>query len=175
METTSKVETTITSVGLRFGLLTGLVSIIVSFGIYALHLETSPLRYLTSLVLIVGIIVAQRAYKQRHAGFIGYGDGVSIGTLVATVVGVLSAAFTYVYTNFVDPDMMARIMEKARTDLEAKGNMSDAQIDQAMAISAKFSSGPILLIFVVVGSIVIGLIISLITSAIIKNPKPEFD
>jgi hypothetical protein len=175
METTSNEIVTPTSVGLRFGLLTGLVSVIISFGIDALHMESSPIRYLTTAVLVVGIILAQRDFKRQNAGFMGYGQGLGIGTVLSAVVGVLSAAFTYVYTNFVDPEMMTRAMEKVRADMEAKGNMSDAQIDQAMAMSAKFTSGPILLVFVLIGSIVIGFIISLITSAIIKNAKPEFE
>ena len=66
-------------------------------------------------------------------------------------------------------------MDKARTDMEARGNLSDAQIDQAVALSAKFTSGPVLLVVVVIVSVLTGLVISLVSSAIIKNPKPEFE
>ncbi len=175
METTSNEIVTPTSVGLRFGLLTGLVSIIISFGINAVHLESSPIRYLTTAVLVGGIILAQRDFKRQNAGFMSYGQGLGIGTVLSAVVGLLSAAFTYVYTNFVDPEIMTRAMEKVRADMEAKGTMSDAQIDQAMALSAKFTSGPILLVFVLVGSLFIGFLISLLTAAILKNAKPEFE
>lgn len=174
METqTTSVSTT--SVGLRYGLLVGLVSVIITFGLNVTQMETSPLKYLTSLVMIAGIILAQRDFKQRNAGFMEYGQGVGIGVIASAVIGVISAIFTYIYTAFIDPAIMTRAMEKARADMEAKGNLSDAQIDQAMAMSAKFTSGPILLVFIIVGSIIIGLIISLITSAIIKNTKPEFE
>ncbi|MVN78894.1 DUF4199 family protein [Hymenobacter sp. HMF4947] len=174
-ENTSSLVTP-SAIGMRYGLLTGLVSIIVSFAIYALQLDqNSAAKFLTTVVLVVGIILAQRNYKQLNAGFMSYGDGMTIGALLSLVVGVLSALFTYVYTHFIDADVMTRAMEKARTDMEARGNMSDAQIDQAMAISAKFTSGPILLIIVLLGSLIFGVIISLITSAIIKNPKPEFE
>lgn len=175
METTGNAQVTSTSVGLRYGLLTALVSIIITFALSAAQLETSPLRYLTSVVLIAGIVLAQREFKARNAGFMEYGQGVGLGVTLSAVVGLLSTIYTYVYTNFVDPDMMARTMEKVRADMEAKGTMSDAQIDQAMAISSKFTSGPVMLIFIVVGSIFIGLIISLISSAFIKNAKPEFE
>lgn len=164
------------AVGMRYGLLTGLVSIMVSFAVYALQLDqNSAAKFLTTAVLIVGIILAQRNYRQLNAGFMSYGEGMTVGALLSLVVGVLSAVFTYVYTNFVDADVMTRAMEKARTDMEARGTMSDAQIDQAMALSAKFTSGPILLAIVVFGSLIFGVLISLITSAIIKNPKPEFE
>jgi len=163
-------------VGTRYGLITGLVSVIITFGIYALQLEQQPVaRFATMVVLVVGIILAQRSFKAENAGFMSYGQGLGVGLTVSGMVGLLSAIFMYVYTNFVDPDLMTRIMEKARADMEAKGSMSDAQIDQAMALSAKFTTGPIMLAFTVLGSILIGLIISLIASAFIKNPQPEFE
>jgi hypothetical protein len=164
-----------TSVGARYGLLTGLVSIIISFGIFALQLEqNAAVRFLTIAVLIVGIIMAMRNFKAQNAGFMNYGQGLGVGMTVSGVVGLLSAAFTYVYSTFVDTDMMTRVMDKARTDLEAKG-MSDAQVDQAMAMSAKFTTGPFMLIFAVVGTLALGLIISLIAAAFVKNSKPEFE
>jgi len=164
-----------TAVGGRYGLLTGLVSVIVSFGIYALELDQSAVaRFATMVVLVVGIILAMRHFKVQNGGFMSYGQGLGVGVTAASVVGVLSAAFTYVYTTFVDPELMTRMMDKARADMEAKG-MPDAQIEQAMAFSAKFTTGPIMLIFVVLGYIIIGLLISLIAAAFVKNPKPEFE
>jgi ABC-type antimicrobial peptide transport system permease subunit len=165
-----------TAVGGRYGLLTGLVSVLISFGIYALEMEqSSAIRFLTTAVLIAGIILAMRSFKLQNAGFMGYGQGIGVGVVVSGVVGLLSGIFIYVYTNFVDPNVVTRMMDKARTDMEAKGTMSDAQIDQAMAWSAKFTTGPAMLAFAIVGTIVIGLIISLIAAAFVKNPKPEFE
>jgi len=66
-------------------------------------------------------------------------------------------------------------MEAMRAKLEAGGNMSDAQIDQAVSIASKFSMGPIALAIGIVGSVIIGLLLSLVIAAITKNPKPEFE
>lgn len=175
MEPVAKSEVTPSAVGIRYGVLTGLVSIIVTFGLNIAHLEASPLKYLSSVVMIVGIILAQRDFKQRNSGFMSYGEGLGVGVIVSAVIGVISAVFTYIYTVFIDPEILTRAMEKARADMEAKGNLSDAQIDQAMALSSRFTSGPILWALIIIGTIVIGLIVSLITSAIIKNSKPEFE
>jgi hypothetical protein len=176
MELTTKEVITPSTVSIRYGLLTGLVSVLISFALYALQLEQNAfLKFLTTIVLLLGIVLAQREYRQRNAGFMSYGEGLRIGALVSVIVGVLGAAFVYVYTTLIDPDTMTRTMERARTELEAKGTMSDAQIDQAMALSAKFTSGPIMLVFVIVGTLFFGFLISLITSAFVKNPKPEFE
>ena len=164
------------AVGGRYGLLTGLISIIISFGTYALELEqNSAMRFLTMAVLVGGIGIAMRSFKEQNAGFMGFGQGLGVGMVVSAVVGVLSGIFIYVYTTLIDPSVVTRLLEKGRADLEAKGTMSDAQIDQAMAWSAKFSTGPFMLLFSVVFTLILGLIISLIAAAFVKNPKPEFE
>jgi len=176
MQTTTPVASTTTAVGVRYGLLTGLVSILISFGINAMQLEQNPvLRFLTTAVLVVGIILAMRNFKMQQGGFMSYGQGLGVGLTVSAVVGALSAVFLYVYATFVDPDMMTRVMDTARAQLEAKGDMTDAQIDQAMALSAKFTTGPIMIVFAFLGSIFFGLLISLLAAAFVKNPKPEFE
>jgi FtsH-binding integral membrane protein len=165
-----------TAVGMRFGLLTGLISVIISFGTYALELEqNSAVRFLSIALLIGGIAMAMRSFKEQNAGFMSYGQGLSVGLLVSAFVGVLSGLFIYVYTTLIDPGVITRIMEKGRADLEAKGTMSDAQIDQAMAWSAKFTTGPFMLLFSILFTLILGLIISLIAAAFVKNPKPEFE
>lgn len=173
---TSTTAVSTSAVGGRYGLLTGLVSVIITFGIYALQLEqNAAVRFLTMAVLVVGIVLAMRAFKAQNAGFMSYGQGLGVGMAVSGVVGLLSAVFMYVYTTFVDPELMTRAMDKARADLEAKGTMSDAQIDQAIALSSKFTTGPFMVLFAVLGTLFIGLIISLIVAAFVKNPKPEFE
>ncbi|GAA4496071.1 hypothetical protein GCM10023172_08790 [Hymenobacter ginsengisoli] len=163
------------AVGGRFGLLTGLVSIIISFGIYALQLETyTAVRFLTTAVLAVGIILAMRSFKDQNAGFMGYGQGVGVGLVVSGVVGLLGGAFMYVYTTLVDPDVLMRMMDKARADMEAKG-LADAQIDQAMALSGKFMNGPFMALSALLITLFFGLAISLLAAAFVKNPKPEFE
>ena len=156
-------------------MLAGLVSVIVSFGIYALQLEQyTAVRFLTTAILIVGIILAMRSFKEQNAGFMGYGQGVGVGVIVSSVVGLLSAVFMYVYTTLVDPDVLTRIMDKSRVDMEAKG-LSDAQIDQAMALSGRFMNAPFMALSAILITVFLGLVVSLLAAAFVKNPKPEFE
>jgi Protein of unknown function (DUF4199) len=174
METTPLAPTP-TAVGIRYGLLTGLVTAIFSFVMNVAHMEQSPLRFLSLLVLIGGIVLALRFYKANTGGFMSFGQGVGIGTVLSAMAGVIGAVFSYVYINFVDPEMVTRIMDKARADMEARGGMSDEQIDQAMSFTAKFMNGPILAASVVLGTIIFGLLASLVVSAVLKNPRPDFE
>jgi hypothetical protein len=166
METNSTTVTS-TSVGLRYGLLVGLVSIIFSFVLFVTQADQSPVRWLGLVILIGGMVMAHNAYKQANDGFMNYAEGLGIGALMSVVSGVLSTAFSYVY--------MGRIMDTTRAKMEAQGNMTDDQIDQAMTMAQKFSSGGWMVLFGILGSLLFGFLIALVVSAITKNSKPEFE
>ncbi|MBF9224339.1 DUF4199 domain-containing protein [Hymenobacter ruricola] len=174
METNTTPVTT-TSVGLRYGLLTGLISIIISFALNAAHLEQSPAKWLSTVVLVGGIFLAQRYYKEQSGGYMSYGQGMSVGMILSVVSGVLGAIFSYIYVSFVDSDMITRMLDKARADMETRGGATDEQIEQAMQMTAKFMTPGALSFFVVLFSLLFGLLISLVVSAIVKNAKPEFE
>jgi hypothetical protein len=175
MQTSTAPAITTTSIGLRYGLLTGVVSIIISFLLNVTQLEQSPAKWLTLVVLIVGIILAQKAFRQANEGYMSYGQGLGVGMVLAAVSSVLGAIFSYIYVTLIDPEMPTRILEKVRADSEARGNMSDAQIEQAMRWTAMFVQGPALAGIALVSGVLMGLIVSLITAAVLKNPKPEFE
>ena len=173
--TTSTAAVTPSAVGARYGILAGLLMIIISFILNIAELEQSPAKWLTSLLLVVAIVLAQKFFKQQNGGFLSYGQGISIGSILSIVAGLLSALYSYVHVNFIDPDFTTRILDKARLDMEAKGNLSDAQIEQGLVWTAKFMNGPLLIVTVLVSTLLLGFLASLLISAITKNPRPEFE
>ncbi len=166
---------TTTAVALRFGLLAGLVSVVFSLILFLTKMDQSPIRWLGLVISIGAIWLAHNEFKKQNGGYMEYGQGLSIGTILSLVSGTLSGIFTYVYVTFVDTTYMQRAMDIARAQMEAKGDMPSEQIDQAMEISAKFMTGGALLIFSIVGGAFFGFILSLIISAITKNSRPEFE
>lgn len=173
--TPTSAPVTTTAVGIRYGLLAGVASIIFSLLLFMTSADQSPVRWLGLAITIGAMVLAHNQFKQHNGGFMSYGQGLGIGTLLVVVSGVISTVFSYLYMTYMDPGYMGRIMEKTRLEMEAKGNMSDAQVDQAMAMAQKFSSGAWMLLFGILGSILIGFVISLIISAFTKHNRPEFD
>jgi hypothetical protein len=174
MENTSTSVTPV-SVAVRYGVLTGLVSIIFSFLLLATGQEGNvPLSMLGFVIWIGGVVLAHKFFKAHNGGFMSYGQGLGIGTLISAISGAMGAIFRYVYMEFIDPSAMQRTVDAARAKLESQG-MDDAQIDQAVAMTQKFSSGPMGMVIAIISAVVIGFILSLIVAAITKNTRPEFE
>lgn len=163
------------SVGIRYGLITGLVMVILTLGLNMSGLEQSPAKWLSLVVLVGGIWMAHTFFKQHNQGFMSYGQGLGIGSLLGGIAGLLNGVVSYVYINFIDTEFLTRSMERARADMEAQGKLSDEQIEQALAMAAKFTNGPFMLIGAILGTLLFGFLLSLIISAITKHTRPEFE
>jgi hypothetical protein len=53
--------------------------------------------------------------------------------------------------------------------------MSEEQIEQAMAMAGKFMSPEMMVVYVVVGTLLMGFLLSLIISAITKHTQPAYE
>lgn len=163
------------SVGIRYGIITGFVSIIFSLILYmtGLHLNKG-LSYLGMIIPVVGIVLAYKHFKSENAGYMSYAQGLGLGTTLAVVAGVLSSIFTYIYLKFIDGSIIEQIRNASVEELEKNG-MSDEQIEQAMSMTESFTSPEMMFVFGIVGAAFWGFIVSLIVAAIMKNSRPEFE
>ncbi|MCA8831201.1 MULTISPECIES: DUF4199 domain-containing protein [Hymenobacter] len=177
MERTATPTVTPTSVGIRYGLIIGIVTIIYSFILKVANLEQKPMMgLLTFAILIGGIVVAHRYFKAQNGGFMSYGQGLGIATVAGALIGALSGIFQYIYVNFIDPQYIQRALEAARAKLESDGNISDEQIDQAMQWTEKMMpTGPLSIVWAILATAFFGFLFSLIISAFTKNTRPEFE
>ncbi|RSK44120.1 DUF4199 domain-containing protein [Hymenobacter perfusus] len=175
MEHTSTPAVTPVATGIRYGLFVGIIASILSFIQFAFIKDPeTPFRWLSTVVCIIGIYMAHKQFKQSNSGFMSYGQGLGIGTILSVVAGLISGVFGYLYVAFIDPEYMNRAMEVQRAKMEAQG-LDDAQIEQGMMWAQKFSTGPIVILFSLIIVVIIGFVISLIISAFTKNTRPEFE
>ena len=175
MENTTTPAVTTVSVGLRYGLLTGIVSVIFSLILNVSNQEDNPLKWLSFVILGGGILLAHRFFKQANGGFMSYGEGLGIGAVLSVVVGLLSAVFTFIYVNYLDSAFISRAMEKARAGMEARGGMSEEQIEQGVAMATKFMTPTFLFVGAILGTLFFGFLLSLAIAAVTKNNRPEFE
>jgi len=168
------------SVGLRYGLFLG-----IGLMVYSTVLQLAgqggnqTLTTYLLLAIVTGVIVlAQKNFKDQGDGYMSFGKGFTVGSLVLLISTLLNSLFTYVYLTLIDTAAMDAIVEAGREegirDMEERG-MSDAEIDQAleltdMFLSAEFITGVIFLTIMFFGLILV-LIITAFTQK--KNPVLE--
>ena len=165
-------QTTTARTALKWGLITGIALVVYSIILYTLNQTTNgALSLVIYGILIGGLIVGMREYRTSNGGYMTYGEGMGLGALLSAVAGLLSSAFTVFYTQIIDPGFQGRIVEQVRDQMEQQGKMSDEQIDQAIEWMQKFQSPGLQFMFGLFGTILIGVILSLIIAAFIRRNK----
>lgn len=159
-------------VALKWGLILGVAQIIFSIIIFVSdNFGNTALGSIAYVLIIIGIVLAMREYRTLNGGYMTYGEGLSTGTLTAAISGLLSSLFSVFYMTVIDTGIMERVLEKSREQMEAQGNLSDEQIEQAIEVTQKFQSPGILFAFGVLGAAFVGLLFSLIIAAFMRRNK----
>ncbi|MET4080190.1 hypothetical protein ABIB40_000130 [Pedobacter sp. UYP30] len=115
---------------------------------------------------ILAIYYVQITHKKELGGFITYGRGFSAGFKFAAYGGLFTGIFIFLYYQFIDQAGVQEIMDAAL----AKANGDENQIKGIemmrpyFTISAAFGSAVMFTIT--------GLIISLISAAVVKKERP---
>lgn len=162
-------------VALKYGVLVSVVIMVYTTIINVAGLSQNPVfSSLQFIFIIVAIVLAMKNFRAENNGYMAYGEGLGLGTLLSAVMGLLVSAFSTFYNRFIDNTIIPQAMDKVRADMERKG-LDDAQIDSAVEMAQKFSSPGIMFIFGVFGTIITGFIISLIVAAILRKEKPVFE
>lgn len=165
---------TTTSVALKWGIISGFAGIVLGTIINMTDLwQSTGVQFIGLLLMAVFIFLAQKEFRTANEEFMSYGEGLGIGTMLSAISGVLAGIYNFIYTNYIDPTYMERVMAFQEEKFIEQG-MSDAQIEAAIEMSSKFSGGGFSFLFAVLGSILIGFLISLIISAINVRKRPVF-
>jgi hypothetical protein len=172
-ETTEIKSVTPRSVGIRYGVICAVVSIVYFVILNVAGLDQAKLAQAGNwLIGLVIAIMAQKYYKDNGDNFMSYGQGVGIAFWIGLICAGIASVFSTIYINFVDPEFVNRIRDKALADMEAKGT-PEAQIEMAMKMVDYMTSPMALFIFGVVFTLIMMLVIGLILSIFTQKPRPE--
>lgn len=161
-------------IALKWGAIAGITTIIYQTVLFTTGLNRNQsLSYVTLVFTVGGLYLALAQYKRENGGYLSIGEGVGLGVLAATVMGLLSSTFTVIYMTYIDPSIMQQGIDIARQQMEDQGNMTDDQIDQAMEISQKFATPGFLFLVGVIWSALSGAILSLIIAAILRREPAD--
>lgn len=172
MEETKDVS--IRSVAIKYGLISGLIGIIYFVVVdFAGLVGVSALQWVAYLITAVLIFLAHKEYIRDGDGYMSYGQGLGLGTLLSLVSAVLSSVFAYFYISFINTDYIANLREITLQKYYESG-MGEQMIEKSIEIFDQWTTPVMILVIGIISGVFIGFIISLIVSAITKKSRPEF-
>jgi hypothetical protein len=157
---------------IKFGVIASLVSIILSLIFYFTSVEyASWSRYLSTFVSMLMIFLGVKSIADLNRNkFISFGSLFKAGMLISLILAVISIAYYFIYTNFINTDFLDGLIQVQREQMADKG-LSEDDIDSAMEMAQKFSSPIFTVIFSFLTFLVIGAISSVIAAAVYKKEQ----
>lgn len=157
---------------IKFGIIAGLVSIILSLVFYFTNVEyNSWSRYVSMLVTMVMIFIGVKIIADENANkFISFGSLFKAGMYITLIFTIISIIYYFLYTNFINPDFMDGLMQSQKEQMAAKG-LSEEKIEMAMEMTQKFSSPVLTSIFSFITFSIMGAISSAIGAAVFKKEQ----
>ena len=164
---------------INYGLILGIISVFLSVIAYVTNTHLQPhwsVMLIGMAVFIAVLVYGIKAFKKQNGGFLSIGQALKVGIGIALIAALIGAVWMLLLTNVLEPDYMEQVAEVQREQMVEKfPDMSEAQLNQAMEMNAKFSSPWITIASSIVVNLFIGFLVALIVGAIMKQKRPYED
>lgn len=130
--------------------------------------------YIALIVPIYFLFIALKEKREKELnGFISFGQAFKRGAAICSITALIQSAYQILYFKMINPGMIDKIKDQQLLEFEKKG-MSDQEIEIALQYTELFVSNPALIfISTFLAIFIVGCIISLVISAIIKRDNPN--
>jgi hypothetical protein len=181
MENSSESTASSSIIALKYGFISGLLGFLFSTLVNLMgwneqfQESIGWISGLWSLVLTVTItFLCLREFREQNGGFISYGQGLGLATLLGALSGLVAGGFNYIYIQFIDNTVIQRQMDIARERMEDQG-LSASQIQSAEEMTSFLMNPGMQFVIVVIMSVIFSFFIGLIVSAVVKREKSIFE
>ena len=157
------------------GAILGGFSILFSIIIYVFNLySVTWLSWISYAVIVGGIIYGNILYANQNNNNVSFGNIFAHGFKTTAVLIVISVVYTLLSLKVLFPDMIDKIIDMSRIEMEKNPKMTDEIIEQAITMTRKFFI-PFAVGGVLIGTGFMGAIGSLIGAGLAKkNPVDPF-
>ncbi len=158
----------------KYAIITALAMFIFSIILYLTNMYLNQsISWLSYAIMLAGLIFAVKDRRDKDLeGYISFGEAFKTGFLFCIVTGAIGTVFSLLMMKFIAPEMITEILKKAESDMINNG-MPDEQIKMAMEYTRRFTTPIWIAIWGLVGSAVIGAILSLIVAAVFKKESNQ--
>ncbi len=128
-------------------------------------------RWISTILLIIFLIVFCIQYGKQQTDGVTFGKVFGYGFKISLVISIFMVIYTLISINLIFPEFIDQVLVKTRTDLQAKGGMTDEQIDQAVSMTKKFMQPVPIIIFTFLATLFFGTIGALLGAAFTKKSE----
>jgi len=162
----------IKSNGIKFGIIGGLASVIVSLILFFVDMQMESWAKWISTLVMIGIIILgiKSVANDNQNRLISFGTLFKAGMIMAVIIAIISVVYFLIYINFIETNFIEKVLNESRQQMTEKG-LGEEQIEQALEMSKSFMSPGIMVAFSLIGSLFFGAIASLIGAAIFKKER----
>jgi len=170
------------STAMRYGMIWGLLGILIGLVSYLMGWSDpsggstagSMISMLLSLGLSVTILVLAIKHHRDNelGGYITFGRGFKTGMLTAFFYAIIATVWAVIFFNFIATDMI-EMMEAAMYEQWENQGLTEEQIETAAGIALFFASKKFMIGAAFGGTLIMGAILSLIISAVLKKEQPQ--
>ncbi|HNX67152.1 MAG TPA: DUF4199 domain-containing protein [Bacteroidales bacterium] len=161
----------------KYGIILGLVSVVLSVLFYVMDLMFASWVFLPIIIVtLVALFLLQRSYRDTYEnGYITYGRALGSGVVMLLYSAIVGAIFAYLLYAVIDPGLVDKSLAAAQAKLEAKG-MPEAAIEAATKVQQKMLQPWVISLTTIVNTMFMGTIMALITSIFVtKKGNPLID
>lgn len=163
--------------GMTYGLYLGVISVVFTLIAYFAGMVGEDfVGWISFAISIAFVCWAMINFRDKqNGGYLAYGQGVGLGFMTFFIAGIISATFSYVLYQFIDPGLVEQLVQKSLEEAVQKNPQIESNLEMAEKSIRWFVNPPVLAIMLVVLSAIGGIIISLILAAIFKKEKSIFE
>lgn len=165
---------------LKYGIITGTIVGIFAIAFFSIvnglntGIQPAIIRGISGLLTIViqavGIYIAMQAIKKQNGNTITYGLALKTGMLIALVTAIITALFSFIYCQYINPGYAQYMLAEAQKVMLANHETPQQIADHSYAVKQEFST-TMQVAQALLGQFVVGMLISLIMGLFIKTKK----
>jgi len=165
------------SIMLNYGLILGLVSILLAVANFAFGNVYEPhwsMQVISAAATIVIIVFGIKKIKETNNNLLSLGEAIKTGLGIAIISGIIYVIYFFLFVNYIEPEYFVNLEKVSEVNLiEAYPNWDDEQIEAAMAMSRKMSGFGMISAIVLIMSLFFGFVVSLIAGLIMKRTEED--
>ncbi|MDN3593852.1 DUF4199 domain-containing protein [Zunongwangia endophytica] len=167
-------STSVKSVAYPFGIALALYSIIYLVLVYVFNVsqEDWVVGLISKFIEIAIFVFALITFKKKNENVISLKQSLKVGLGAAVIGGIIAAIYTYIHYKFIYPEFL-QSMYDTQVLAMSEQNLTAEQMEGALTWVEYTSSPWVYSAMQIIGYLILGFIISLLTGLIIRNNQAQ--